>query len=258
MLVVALLTVVFPKLSLFVTVLLIISAAALPKLTPQTKRLALSAHIASGLLIAYGLFQFVTLDAVPGVIRGGGKAAGKLAVSKLRGLLVAQDTLRRFGRIDPDQDGIGSAALLSELAGSVNLRHQQEPLEAPLLSSELKQLVSTPLGPAASGGAYLYILCLPTPNGGWTAQPGEPVDDEAAERSWVGYAWPIEEARGFQEAYFIDQHERILVFENTAHEYSGANQPPACDAALANPKAWQPWQGKEPRSHLPGDSSSAK
>lgn len=255
MLAVALLSIWAHMIALFVVVIVIISTAALPKLEGAARRLLYGVH---GLALAAslaGLVRFVIQDAVPGVVEAGDRAASKQAVAKLRGLLVAEDVLRRLHRVDPDGDGVGSAALIPELGGFVPLR-KGKPLEAPLLNRELHRLVDTPLGQAAHGGAYLYLICLPRPGGGWTARPGEPVDEEQAERRWVGYAWPSAETHGLYETYFIDEHERILVFANNApHEprYLGPEHPPSCDAALNGKEDWKVWKGKQPRDHLPGD-----
>ncbi|MBX3185106.1 MAG: hypothetical protein KIT72_00185 [Polyangiaceae bacterium] len=247
----------FSKLSLFVGVLVLISAAATLS-RGGGGRLLVGLHVLAGVLTLIGLLRFVVTEAVPGVVAGGERAASKLAVSKLRGLVVAQDTMRRFAYVDPDGDGIGSAVWIPELGGDIPLRTGR-PLTAALLNRELSGRIDTPLGPAAVGGAYLYIVCLPKLGGGFTAQPGTPVDEELAERRWVGYAWPAAEVHGVQEAYFIDEHETILAFDNDDGGqpiYSGETRPPACDAALRDDARWVPWQGKKPRQRLPGDTAA--
>ncbi|MEZ4373834.1 MAG: hypothetical protein R3B07_23635 [Polyangiaceae bacterium] len=240
--------------ALFVLVIVIISTAALPKLE-KSRSLLYGLHALALVASLVGLVRFVIRDAVPGVVEAGDRAASKQAVSKLRGLVVAEDVLRRLHRVDPDGDGVGSAALIPELGGDVPLRDQPA-LTAPLLNRELSRLVDTPLGPAAHGGAYLYLICLPRAGGGWTARPGDPIDEEQAERRWVGYAWPSAETVGLYQTYFIDEHERILEFPNNAPKeprYLGPQKPPSCDAALDGKESWTAWNGKKPRDHLPGD-----
>lgn len=253
----ALLGIWLDKLALFIVVGVLISLAALPKLPAPARRIAFGLHAAAGVAALIGLVRFIIVDAVPGVVEAGDRAASKQAVSKLRGLVVAQDVLRRFARVDPDGDGIGSAALLPELGGDVGLRGGER-LEAPLLNRELQRMQTTALGPAAAGGAYLYLICLPKLGGGWTAMPGEAIDEEQAERRWVGYAWPSERTHGLHDSYFIDEHERILVFANNPTgdpKYLGPDKPPSCDAALVGDEPWLVWQGKRARNHLPGDAS---
>jgi hypothetical protein len=174
----------------------------------------------------------------------------------LREIVFAEDTLRKRALIDPDHDGIGSAALLGELTGFEPMRGIDRRLEIPILSDALAPRVDTKIGPAAATQRYFVIICLPTPNGGFTAKPGEPIDEERAERRFVAYAWPLAASWGIVDAFFIDQDERILVSENRDGKetrWAGPNFPPPCDAALgADASKWRPWKGKKPRTELPG------
>jgi hypothetical protein len=193
--------------------------------------------------------RFVATLAMPGIVCGGRRAVEQEAVSRLRDVLFAEDAMRRASWIDPDADGIGSAAFLEELCGAPP-RRGQAPRATPVL--HCGELVPTPLGPAARNGAYLYTVCLPMLGGGWSAAPRSGVDEELAERRFVAYAWPAEATEGkFDDVFFIDEHESIRV----ASLPSGA-LPPACDAALGEP-AWQAWRGKQPRPDVPGDVSRA-
>ena len=198
------------------------------------------------LAASVGMARFVVLDAVPGIIGGGRRAVEDQVVSRLRDVLFAEDAMRRAGWIDPDRDGIGSAAFLSELCGGEPLRGQA-PRATPVLHCE--QLEQSALGPAARLGAYLYAVCLPRAGGGWSARPGEGVDEEAAERRFVAYAWPVAESP-FSSLYFIDEHENIRVGPTP----STAGEPPHCDAALSGPP-WPAWKDKKARPLLPGDSA---
>jgi hypothetical protein len=205
--------------------------------------------VAGALAASVGMVRFVATLAMPGIVGGGRRAVEQEAVSRLRDVLFAEDAMRRAGWIDPDADGIGSAAHLEELCGAPP-RRGQAPRATPVL--HCGDLVPTPLGPAARNGAYLYTVCLPMHGGGWSAAPGGGVDEELAERRFVAYAWPAETAEGkFDDVFFIDEHENIL----TARLPSGA-LPPACDAALVAP-GWQPWRGKRPRPDVPGDVGAA-
>jgi type II secretory pathway pseudopilin PulG len=176
------------------------------------------------LAASVGLVRFVVTLAMPGIVGGGQRAVEQRAVSRLREVLFAQDALRRAGWIDPDADGVGSAAFLEELCGAAPRRGQQARATPVLHCGEL---VPTPLGLAAQSGAYLYTVCLPLQGGGWSATPGARVDDELAERRFLAYAWPAASTAGkFDEAFFIDEHENILVAALPAGVL-----PPACDAA---------------------------
>jgi hypothetical protein len=193
------------------------------------------------------VLRFVIQIAMPGIVSGGRDAAEQRAVSWLRDVLFAEDAMRRAGWIDPDRDGVGSAALLSELCGGEPLRGQPA-RETPVLTCG--ELVPTPLGLAARRGGYLFVVCLPQHDGHWSAQAGAELDEEAAERQFVAYAWPDASAR-FDHAFFLDQDENI----QSVPMPKGA-APLSCDAARgpgARPD-WTAWRGKRPRpGPLPGD-----
>lgn len=213
---------------------------------------------AAGLLSLAGFMRFLVVEAMPGIVQGGNRATEDAAVSRLRQVLFAEDALRKRGDVDPDHDGVGSAALLSELAGHIGLRGGAR--LAPPVLERFPEPVESPIGPAMELSGYLFVVCLPTPDGGFTARPGSAVDEEAAERRFVAYAWPAADQRGLLNSFFMDEHERILFAANGApagqRPRIGLDHPPACDEAL-NPKTreeWQTWKGKRPRQKLPGDN----
>lgn len=244
----------FTKIALFVLVGSLLAFLSLGQRPARVLQVLTGVAALSSLI---GFVRFIVIEAMPGIVQGGTLASGQTAVSRLREILFAQDALRRSGAIDPDGDGVGSAAFLGEMIGQVGLRGGER-LTPPVLE-RYPQLVETALGPAAEIAGYYFIVCLPKRGGGYTARPGEPVDDEAAERHFVAYAWPSSDGRGLLEAYFIDQHERILFARSGApagrRERVGPDRPPACDDALAarTRETWQVWRGKRPRATLPGD-----
>lgn len=253
---------VFVKLALPAVLLVFIGWASLPRdLAPNGRRTALALLAVASIATAVGCVRFVLLEAAPGIIAGGKRASSKAIVSKLRQVVVAQDAMRRNGLNDPDEDGVGSAALIAQLTGQQPLSDGKH-LRTPVLSPrQYGDAIDTEVGPAAQLGGYLVMACVPARGGGWVTRPGEAVDAEAAERRWVAYAWPARESNRLSEAYFIDEHERILVSDNRAADgasdlrYLGWGRPPPCDAALgeAARTSWKPWQGKQPRAELPGD-----
>lgn len=192
-----------------------------------------------------GLVRFVVEVGVPGIVQGGRVAVEQSTVSRLREVLFAEDAMRRGGWIDPDRDGVGSAAFLGELCGGPPLRGQAA-RSAPVLACG--PLEDTALGPAGRDAGYLYTVCLPTKDGSWSADPARPVDEEAAERKFVAYAWPAP-GSSFERAFFLDQDERILIAPRRAFGLE-------CRSALApeTGSMWTPWRGKRPRpGPLPGD-----
>jgi hypothetical protein len=191
-----------------------------------------------------------------GIVEGGQSAAAHSALWRLRELVIAEDALRKEGDVDPDGDHVGSAALVSALAGRAPLRAGKPPREA-LLNYAFAKSAETSLGPAAFVEGYLLVVCLPKVGGGFTARPEDTVDDEAAERRYLAYAWPSESAAGMKTAFFTDEHERILVLDPKPTEpapYLGGAHPPACDAALGTDGLpWTAWKNKKPRERLPGE-----
>lgn len=245
----------WPLLALPAAFACFIGALALPRRSGGRERWLL---LAAALGSSVGLFRFILTEAMPGIVGGGRRAVQQHAVSRLREVLFAQDAMRRAGWIDPDADGVGSAAFLSELCGGPPLRGQPR-RETPVLSCG--ELIDTPLGPAARSGAYLYTVCLPQRAGGWSADPQSAVDEERAERSFVAYAWP-QAATTFDRLFFIDQNENILTAApappGTSEAARGLGL--TCEAALGAAKAqeWAPWRDKKPRpGPLPGSTNPA-
>jgi hypothetical protein len=243
----------FVKLGLFAAVGTFIAWVSLPRAKASELRrerwlLGLAA-LASGV----GFVRFLIEEAVPGIVAGGNRATEARAISRLREISFAQDGARRLGSRDPDRDGVGSALLLGELTGELGVRGG-EPLAAPLLES-YPRLIETALGPACELGGYYFAVCLPRQGGGFTARPGEPVDEEQAERRLIAYAWPTSSAPGLTSAIALDQHENIWLAPAALGKRLGSAAPPACDDVLAPSTRgdWQPWRDKQPRRTLPGD-----
>jgi hypothetical protein len=214
--------------------------------------------IIGALCSSVGVIRFLVIDAMPGIVGGGRSAVEQQAVSRLRDVLFAEDAMRRAGWIDPDRDGIGSAASLEELCGGPPLRGQA-PRPTPVL--HCGELAPSALGPAARSGAYLYTLCLPTPGGGWSAASGAAVDEEAAERRFVAFAWP-ESPSPFTSAFAIDEHENIreaplpaAVATAGSGPGTGARRFAANCAEALRDLPWHVWKNKKPRPDLPGDTS---
>ena len=223
--------------------------------TPKHRRLARVALAVATAAAGVGVVRFVVERAAAGVVKGGTTAMSQRALSRLREVVFAQDAARRLALVDRDDDGIGSALLLGELAGATPIREGAR-LGLPILSQQWQQATTTPLGPAVRSAGYLFIVCLPTSRG-WTAVPGTPIDEERAERTYAAYAWPDRHGSGFDRLFFVDAYERVLVGTARAGAplpYVGSTHPPPCDAAWQEREVvWRRWRNKEPRTHLPGD-----
>jgi hypothetical protein len=244
------------KLAPFLLVACFIAYLALPA-PPNANLRRLCA--AAALFALAGFVRFLIVEAMPGIVAGGIRATEDAAVSRLREILFAENTLRKKALIDPDGDHIGSAARIEELTGRAGVRGGI-PLSPPLLEHYPAQQ-STSSGPAVEVGGYLFLICVPKLGGGFTAELDDPVDEEAAERSFVAYAWPSTDRRGLLNAFFIDEHERILFAHSGAPEGHrariGAEHAPSCEDAMAGAtaEAWQVWRNKQARQALPGDRS---
>ena len=244
------------KLALFAAVGTLLGFVSLPS-QPRRQVFALKLALGvSGACATVGTFRFLVLEAVPGMVEGGTTATEQRVVSRLREILFAEDAWRKNAYYDPDGDHVGSAGLLGELSAEFGVRGGNR-VEPPVLEGYPK-LVETRLGPAADIGGYLLLVCLPKQGGGYSARPGDAIDDEAAERHFYAYAWPAERGQGLTTAYFLDEHERILLADSQEAEprrLIGIDAPPACDDVSAPGTAgdWRVWRHKKPRSSLPFD-----
>jgi hypothetical protein len=243
------------KLALAAALLTFLNFLAIPAQAAARKRCLWLSAVAAVLALT-ATVRFLITEGVPGVVRGGLSAAELRAVSRLREVRFAEDALRRHALYDPDGDGIGSAALLPELSGRLPVRGTTR---LDLLNQQYHSVHQTPQGPAVAIAGYLFMVCLPTLDGGWSARADAKFDDERAERRFVAYAWPADDAQGIERVYFIDEHERILLYDNRdgpGLHYAGPHFPPPCTAALEPGArgAWRAWRDKKPRTELPGDT----
>lgn len=243
--------------SVFACLLLVIGFASLSRFEHKRKKAVFVLLCVGALSTAVGMVRFVWGEALQGIAEARGRATSKRAVSLLREILFAQDALRRYAMIDPDKDGVGSAGRLGELAGTDPARGEKL-LSTPPLAPRFSPRTASVAGPANQQEGYLLLICLPGDGDTWVTHPGEKVDDEAAERRWVAYAWPAQDGLGHEAAYFINEHEEILESANKGSDglrLVGSSRAPSCDDALADPTKshWQIWNEKAKRPHLPGD-----
>ena len=205
--------------------------------------------LAGGVVACLGLLRFIQHQAITGIVNAGEEAMQRAAVNRLREIVALQDSLRRRAYLDVDADDVGSAALLQELAGWVPPR-APFPAGHGALKYPGASRVETPEGPALAWGAYLFMVCLPTTDGAYSARTGAPFDVEAAERHYVAYAWPsLNLGDG---TFLIDEHEMIYVWQGQGNtSYVGAAHPPPCEAFRVATN-WRAWKGKRPRESLPG------
>jgi hypothetical protein len=249
------LSLVFPALSVLAFLLHVIALAATTRLEARERRWVLPLLLVSAACTAIAMTKFVLSDALTGIIEARGRDSSARAVSILREILFAEDAMRRYAFIDPDGDGVGSAARLGELTGVHGARGGKA-LPTPPLEARLAPGVSTRSGPALEQGGYLFVVCLPGPGGRWATGPRDEVDDEAAERRFVAYAWPSAADAPHSAAFFMDEHERILESDNRSGaglRLVGPSSSPSCSDALDHAALYRPWRGKAARTSLPGE-----
>jgi hypothetical protein len=253
----ALASIYFTKLGLFAAVGTFIAWASLPKrpVSELRRERWLLALAAAASLV--GLCRFLIVEAIPGIVAGGNRFTEQRVISRLREILFAEDSARRSAARDPDADGIGSAALLGQLTGELNLRGEGR-LARPLLDGYPEQ-VDTAIGPASEIGGYFLIVCLPKQGGGFTATPSDAIDEEQAERRFIAYAWPSGSAPGLTSAVMLDEHENIALAPARPGLRYAAASPPSCDDAVAEASRgdWTAWREKHPRRALPGDRAAS-
>ncbi len=258
--VLALVSVLFPRLALPAAFLTFIAYLSLPSGQSDRRRLWHVTLLVAAVASTAGLVRFVALEALPGMVAGGDEAQERSAVARLREILFAEDLMRTKGYVDPDHDGVGSAGRIGELDGRSPLRGGRV-LDPPPLNRAFGTPETTRTGPALEAEGYLFIVCVPKQGGGLTADTKTAVDEEKAERRFIAYAWPRAAGRTIHAAYSIDEHERILESRNVEPgkpnepHFAGPGFPPPCDAVVAPATRtdWKPWRGKKPRLHLPGD-----
>ncbi len=246
------------RLAPFAAIATLIAIVSTGREASELRRRQYAVLALAALLSAVAFVRFLVNEAVPGIVQGGTRAAEDRAVSRLREVLFGEDVARAKAAIDPDGDGIGSAALLAELTGEVGLR-QGARLSPPLLE-RFGKTEGTAIGPAHLLGGYWFVVCLPLKGGGFSAEPDAAFDDEAAERRFLAYAWPASPQVRLGRAFFLDEHERVLIASAGPRQRTGDSHPPPCDDALAEGTRgdWKPWRKKQPRRSLPGDSSAGR
>ncbi|HLV21791.1 MAG TPA: hypothetical protein VKZ49_12940 [Polyangiaceae bacterium] len=253
--VVAVASIVWTKLSLPAAFLTFIAFLSVPSDAGRRGRLLRRWLLVAAVAASVGVVRFITGEAIDGIVQGGKTATSSRALSRLREIITLQDARRTHAVADHDGDGIGSAALISEL---VEGSSSQGFGRVPRMEVKGGQLIDTPVGPALSSGGYLFLTCLPSVGGPFVARAEPGIDPERAEREFLVYAWPAHARVGASSVFFGDQHERLLVLETDPPAYLGPERPPDCHAALDRPERWKAWRDKQPRSELPGDHSDAK
>jgi hypothetical protein len=248
-----------PPLAVPGCVVVLILGLSLPEMIGKARWVSRAALASAVLGCLVGLARFATSKAMLGIIETGESASAQNALSRVREIVSAEDAARLTAPYDPDGDHVGSALLVTELAGAAPLGNGAR-LDPALLNYTYHHSIETALGPAADVEGYLFVVCLPTKSGGWNTERTD-IDDDLSERRFLVYGWPSEIAEGMTTVFFTDEHERILVLDlprGSPPRYLGAGHPPPCDATLGGPvNGWTTWRNKAPRNTLPGDTEKS-
>lgn len=229
--------------------------------------------VAGGIGMVILLGFFVLAQGMEGIMGGGLRAAESAAVSRLRTLLWAQDTAKKYAFLDRDGDGVGEYAFFKQLAGMAPLSNGQK-LGTPLLYRDTAKFA--PLAPqnVLISGGYCHVLFLSASAGGGAAEPLDGaekaglVSADGAEKYWVAYAWPLQPGHSGRRVFFINQDEEIWESANDGpqQQYSSLERLPKFDAALPRPDlasvpvegqphgdggVWKRWKNKRARNASP-------
>lgn len=226
---------------------------------------AIPALILAILAISVGFTYFLVTEAVPGIIEGGRRAAGKTAVSTLRTLYWGQNLFRQQALVDQNGNGVGEFGFFGEMTGVAPLRGSQERSPAGILRPRFFKLAEGALAGIAINGPYCYVIYLPGEGGPLIEDAQGKVGENGAsaelqESHWIAYAWPLEVGATSDKVYFINQFEEIFESDNlaAAQKYTGPNHMPAWDAAPlkagltgkieeglgGDGGTWKRWKGK--------------
>lgn len=188
------------------------------------------------LLIVTAFISVLAGVAVPNLMTSRAAANERAIVATMRTVATAQVQVMSVASLDADNDGIGEALSLIELAGRTELRGTAVRLEPTALS--------TALGTEHSSGfitnkGYLIGLYLPDATGvgvlGTQANFGS-VDVNLAETNWTCVAWPVTRGASGSATFFVNQMGEVMVCRQA--DYSGpTNAPPAGAALVGVPPA---------------------
>ena len=252
-------TLYFNRLSIFVTLLVVIALASLSRFESKSKVRWKWAFIISLVLCIIGMARFILLDAFTGIAGARSLATNKKAVSMLREIYFAQETFKRKKLIPVKGAEKGAPALLSELASTQSSR-VKIPLKVPLLAPRFSPRIITDTGPAAASEGYLFLICLPDEKGAFSATPSSKFLIDKSSGRWGAYAWPGGIQTPSKGAYFINDKEEILAVKESAdladskhpedYQFLGPDRAPDCASAMQETREefWVPWRGKKPKS----------
>lgn len=176
--------------------------------------------------------------AIPKLMAARLEANEAAAVSSLRAIASAEEVARSTRMLDADGDGLGENLWMGELTGTSPLRGSTAAIDPPLLPPSFREHGR---GCAEKSG-YVFRVDLPTKDGSASsAAPGLPpaIRADAAEISFMAYAWPIDRMSTGNAVFAIDQHGLVYTSDNRGENqsYSGVSKQPDPAASLPRIKS---------------------
>jgi len=173
------------------------------------------------------------------------------AIATLRNLTSAQAMVQGSGKIDCDNDGIGEFGTFQEMTGTVGVRKgfdrgtppgsdfsaQGTAMAPPVLSSALAAVDAD--GRVAKKGYYFQIFLPDTQStSGFVHETQGPglsggtgrIGVDMSETTWCCYAWPVEQGKTGNRAFFINQAGDVLQSSNERAKHGGSSSPDALSA----------------------------
>jgi len=206
------------------------------------------------LMIVVAIIAIIAAVAIPKLISARVSANENAAIATLRSIAAAQQQLQASSAIDTDADGGGEYGYFGELAGADPVRvynsgSPQEGAAADLLDPTYLPVQFGNVVDSGSGGAverqgYYFQMFLPeaglSPIAGVAEAAGGGndaalPDPDNSELIWCCYAWPVQNTKTGNRAFFINEQGDVMGTQNrttAASTYDAFTTRPAADAAF--------------------------
>jgi prepilin-type N-terminal cleavage/methylation domain-containing protein len=182
------------------------------------------------LMIVIAIIAIVASIAIPNLLSARSNANEKAVIATLRSVVTAQELARTNVLIDTNNNGLGEAAGIGELAGTEMIRGTATYLRPPFLSQTMGSLDAD--GHSLSHGFYFAMYGPDAAGDGLVLTPANyaSIDAGLAAAYWTCLAWPRDrQAQGYA-TYFTNQNGDLLASKRAP--YTGKTSVPPPGAAL--------------------------
>ena len=166
------------------------------------------------LMIVVAIIAIVAANAIPNLLSARLNANETSAISTLRNISSAQAQFQASSKADGDNDGTGEFGFFRELSGGVGVRTDAagtpgNQLNPPVLSGAFRTMDTGNNGTVSRSG-YIFKLFLPAPTGIASEETNAgafsaALDNDLAETTWCGYAWPANYGNSGNRTFFVNQ-----------------------------------------------------